>query len=333
MQTQARVYHGAVDYIKAIAIVCVVLTHSGLRGTDPDLSAVERIIRQSWVGFQVPAFFLVAGFLYHKREKLPWTEIARRLTRILIPYLVASGIALLLGFGRPFTPERILFNLATGNVVGIYYFVFALCLCIPFTWLYSRIPRPLLWLILAVLLAYSALFGFGYVPAPAQNFFWRARSLFLTFFLGYFTIGWLVAAHLDDFKAFFLPRKRMLLAPLALGALLYASLKARTFWMDLAPPRSFSFYKIGYSLSITSLIVLTTHRLGVPRFVRFLSEASLTIYLYHRILQLELLSLTQEWDILPRILFLLLSGLLGASVIALVGKKVFPRRSRLWLGY
>ena len=330
---QSPVYHGAVDYIKAIAIVCVVITHSGLRGSDPDLSALERIIRQSWVGFQVPAFFLVAGFLYHKREQISLPEMLRRLSRILVPYLIASVIALMLGFGRPLTFDRVLFNLATGNVIGIYYFVFALCLCIPFIWLYSRIPVPLIWLLLALLLGYSALFGFGYLTPVTQGFFWRARDLLVTFFLGYFTIGWLVAEYFDGLKAALLPRRHLLLAPLAAGVVLYASLKARAFWLEVNPTRPFSFYKIGYSLGVTSLIILTTYRLGVPRFVRFLSEASLTIYLYHRIIQLELLPMSREWDILPRFVFLLLAGLLGSSLIAGLGRTIAAKRSRLLLGY
>ncbi|MEE3328514.1 MAG: acyltransferase family protein, partial [Myxococcota bacterium] len=189
METETKTYYGAVDYVKAIAIVAVIITHAGLRGSDPNISAFEKVLRQSWVGFQVPAFFLVAGFLYHKSQKLPWSEIGRRLIRIIIPYLVASSVALLIGFGRPLSADKILFDLATGNVVGIYYFVFVLCLCIPFSWLYSRLPRPALWMILMLLVGYSALIAFGYLSRPSTTFFWSVRGLFFTFFLGYFTTG------------------------------------------------------------------------------------------------------------------------------------------------
>ena len=89
---------GSVDYIKAIAIVAVVLTHAGLQVGNPALTAFEKIIRQSWVDFQVPSFFLVAGFLYHRASAISWGEVGRRLQRILVPYLVASGLVIAFGY-------------------------------------------------------------------------------------------------------------------------------------------------------------------------------------------------------------------------------------------
>lgn len=333
METTTKHYFGSVDYIKAIAIVAVVLTHAGLRGTDPALTPFEKIIRQSWVGFQVPAFFLVAGFLYYQKDSISWREVARRVLRIVIPYLVASALAILLGFSRNLHFQAILFDLATGNTLGIYYFVFALCLCIPFVWLFSRLPAPILWAGLASLLGYSVLMAFGYLPRPMQGMFWSVRGLFFTFFLGYFVTGWLIAHHLDSLRALFIPIKAFILPPLLMGAAFYVSLRSQAIWADSAPGRTFSFYNIVYTLSVTGLIVLFTHTLRVPRLVRFLSEASLTIYLYHRLFQFELLPFTSEWSTLARVLSMLLIGLLGASLVAGLGKRVLGRRSRTLFGY
>ena len=72
MASAAKHHLGSVDYIKAIAIVAVVLTHAGLRVGNPALTPFEKIIRQSWVGFQVPAFFLIAGFLYYRARAVFW---------------------------------------------------------------------------------------------------------------------------------------------------------------------------------------------------------------------------------------------------------------------
>ena len=333
METTAKRYFGSVDYIKAIAIVAVVLTHAGLRGSDPALTPFEKIIRQSWVGFQVPAFFLVAGFLYHQTNPISGREVARRVLRIVLPYLLASVLAILLGFSRNLDFQSILFDIATGNTIGIYYFVFALCLCIPFVWLFSRLPAPILWAALVGLLGYSTLMAFGYLPRPIQGLFWSVRGLFFTFFLGYFLTGWLVAHHIDSLRTLFIPVKKFIGPPLLVGAALYVTLKSQAILADTAPGRAFSFYKIGYTLSVTGLIVLFTHTLRVPRLVRFLSEASLTIYLYHRLFQFELLPFTSDWSTLARVLSMLLVGLLGASLVAGVGKRVLGHRSRALFGY
>jgi len=333
VETTTKRYFGSVDYIKAIAIVAVVLTHAGLRGSDPALTPFEKIIRQSWVGFQVPAFFLVAGFLYHQASPISLRKVAQRVLRIMIPYLVASSLAILLGFSRTLHPQTILFDFATGNTIGIYYFVFVLCLCIPFIWLFSRLPALILWAGLVGLLGYSALMAFGYLPRPIQGLFWSVRGLFFTFFLGYFLTGWLIAQHLDSFRALVIPAKKVIGPLLLMAAALYVSFKAQAIWADSASGRAFSFYKIGYTLSVTGLIVLCTHTLRIPRLVRFFSEASLTIYLYHRLFQFELLPFTSEWSIPARVLSMLLVGLLGASLVAGVGRMILGRRSRTLLGY
>ena len=333
MASAAKHHLGSIDYIKAIAIVAVVLTHAGLRGNNPALTPFEKIIRQSWVDFQVPAFFLIAGFLYHRATAISWVEVGRRLQRILLPYLVASALAIVLGYSGNRQIQTILFDLATGNALGIYYFVFALCLCIPFIWLFSRLPAPALWSALIALLGYSGLMAFGYLPRPINTVFWSVRGLFFTFFLGYFLTGWLIAQHLDSLRAFFLKIENWIWPLLLAGAGVYVTLKSQAIWADSSPGRHFSFYKIGYTLSIIGLITIFTHRLRVPGLIRFLSEASLTIYLYHRLFQFELLPFASQWDPVARILAMLLIGLVGASLVAGLGRGLLRRHSRSLLGY
>ena len=324
---------GSVDYIKAIAIVAVVLTHAGLHVGNPALTAFEKIIRQSWVDFQVPSFFLVAGFLYHRASAISWGEVGRRLQRILVPYLVASGLVIALGYSGSREIQDILFDLATGDALGIYYFVFALCSCIPFIWLFSRLPTAALWAVLVALLAYSWLMSFGYWPRPTTTWFWTVRDLFFTFFLGYFLTGWLMARHLDSFRSLFVSIENWIWPPILAGASVYVTFKVQAMWADSSAGRAFSFYRIGYTLGVAGLIVIFTHRLRVPRVVRFLSEASLTLYLYHRLFQFEFLPFTFDWSPLARIVAMLVVGLLGASLIAVLGRKLLGRHSRLLLGY
>ena len=153
------------------------------------------------------------------------------------------------------------------------------------------------------------------------------------FFLGYFLTGWLFAHHLDSFRNFFLSIKNWIWLPLLAAAAGYVTFNALAMWADSSPGRHFAFYRIGYTLSITGLIVIFTHRLRVPGLVRFLSEASLTIYLYHLLFQSEFLKFTFEWSPIPRVLAMLIVGLVGASLVAGLGRFLLRRHSRLLLGY
>lgn len=130
----------AIDVIKAAAIVAVVFQHSGVSFLDPRYGVWDRALRSTWGAFHVPAFLLVAGFLYARAEPIGLPEIRRRLGRVLVPYLILSPIAWWItqpGHG-------LLFALATGSASGIYYFIFVLVGCIAFSWLLSRLPHPVL---------------------------------------------------------------------------------------------------------------------------------------------------------------------------------------------
>src|SRR5262245_3028811 len=143
----------AIDYVKATAIVAVVSTHAGPPFWSPQFTAWDFALRQTWVSFHVPAFLVVAGLLYARASPLGVRDTGRRLARVLVPYAIATGIVYLLGVEDP-PRQPLLVALATGSALGIYYFVFALTVCIIAAWAISRLDtRGLIGLV-------SALAGF-----------------------------------------------------------------------------------------------------------------------------------------------------------------------------
>lgn len=80
-----------IDAAKAVAILVVVLNHSGL--VIPGVNY--------WGGmFYVPAFFLLAGYTYMSKEESYGTFIKRKAKRLLAPYFTANGILFLFFLGK-----------------------------------------------------------------------------------------------------------------------------------------------------------------------------------------------------------------------------------------
>ena len=103
--------------------MAVVVMHAG-GPIHAGMDVGERFVRQAWFNFHVPAFFLVLGFLYYRPDPISWRRVASRLTRLLVPYTIASIIAaVVLGNGTTAVAEFATLW-ATGGVVPIYYFVF-----------------------------------------------------------------------------------------------------------------------------------------------------------------------------------------------------------------
>lgn len=321
-----------IDYVKAIAIVAVVFNHAGLRPFDPNWAPLERIILYTWVGFHVPSFFAVAGFLYYDPSPIELPEIARRLTRILGPYLVASCVGLLLGFASFDNASDVLYLLATGNVLGIYYFIFLLSIFIAGTWLFSRLPAPLLAMLVVGLFVYAASMAYGYVGRPSYGFFWGIRDPFFNYFLGYFLIGWIVAQNFEKSQDWFESSANVMFAVCLLGIIAYVGAYA----MAIVNHSSFgprtALYTIPYTICVVGLIRLLTRSRTAPSAVIFLSEASLTIYLYHFIFQSTLLPYVYSWHAVIRVPALVLAGILGSTALVWIGRGALRQRSRTILG-
>jgi fucose 4-O-acetylase-like acetyltransferase len=324
----------AIDFVKALAIVAVAFTHVGLGPWSPRYSAWDFWLCAVWVNFQVPAFLLVSGFLYHRGGAIPAGIVRARLVRVLVPYLVACGVAYALGVAEAGSWGALLFQLATASTLGIYYFVFLLLLFIPTIWVLSRLSRRWLWALCAALwgwgllveiYAYVFLVGAEGETAPFQGLFWLMRSP-LNFTYAMFVTGWLVAAHGEALSRWVGARRPAVGAACVAGVLGYLVLGRMAPWLSAGVLRSL------YTLAVVACVVLATRGWTAPGWVRFLSETSLGLYLYHQMFQVGLQPLVAGWTAPLRIAAVALGGLSAAAALCLAGRRLLGGRARLLLG-
>jgi len=323
---------GAIDVVKAAAIVAVVITHAGRAPWDPRYGLADALLSGFWAQFHVPSFLLVSGLLYRRMHPIRLPEIGRRLARVLVPYGIASLVAQGLGLSGAHGIDDVLYQLATGSSLGIYYYVFLLTLFIPALWPLSRLgERALSWLLGVV---FAASFVFELVVqwqaarggAQPGGLFWLMRNpLNYSFFM--FVTGWWCASHLPALRRMLEERRGWLLLACLLAATLdaYLSLVSHT-WVPAGIVR------VAYTLAVVVVLSLASRGREVGRVLRFLSENTLSIYLYHHMFQLAL----SPWlECAPgglRIPALLAAGLAGSSALCLLGRRLLGRRARLLLG-
>lgn len=340
----------AVDFVKASAIVAVVFTHAGRVGFGSWGSTADFLLTSVWTRFQVPSFLFVSGLLYARTTGVPAPEIIRRFSRILVPYLVASTVAIAVGLAvASSTPPwmrwpttvrsagDLVWQLSTASALGVYYYVLLAVLCLPFVWPLSRTGRGGAWLLLGACLALTlgqdllALRPLSLSLASGLDgdvVFWATRDPLENFHLGYFAAGWLVALYLDDLARAVAGREALVAglcgAGVALGGVSFAG---------LLPFPLGSFDRVLFTFSVVGLLALgTRHRVAGPR-VRFLGDATLALYLYHRIFQLLAQPITDGWPALPRIGGQVAAGLLGASLVVWAGRRwLGAERARRLLG-
>ena len=318
-----------IDFIKAAAIVAVVFTHAGPAPWQPTYTTLDLALRYSWNSFQVPAFLLVAGFLYQRPGALAWREVARRLRRILIPYLIASGICLGMGFWNPASVREALVQLVTAQTNGIYYFIRMLALCVAVFWPLSRLTPGALAGTLAVIACAAAALGiygrimwFGYVVPPYTGINLLQISNSVLYPLTYFGIGWVTAAFSTSLRA-----RSERLEPYGLAA----GLAGIACWIAAAPAYETLIPFAGvaralYSLSVVGVLAITTRRWRVPAAILFLSEASLGIYLYHILFEASLAPRVAAWPPLLRISTCVAVDLAGGAAVCLLARRLLGAR-------
>ena len=318
-----------IDFIKAAAIVAVVFTHAGPAPWQPTYAPLDLALRYSWTSFQVPAFLLVAGFLYQRPGALPWREAVQRLRRILIPYAIASCVAYWMGFWNPASLREALHQLVTVQTLGIYYFIRMLALCVAASWPLSRLAPGALARTLAVIafaVAASGIYGkimwLGYVVPPYTGISVLEITDFVLYPLTYFLIGWVAAsfrarlsAQSERFEAY----------------LLAAGLTGIVCWIAAAPTYETLIPFVGvaralYSLAVVGVLAITTRRWRVPAVILFLSEASLGIYLYHVLFEASLAPRVAAWSPLLRISTCVVVDLAGGAAVCLLARRLLGAR-------
>lgn len=318
----------AVDHIKAAAIVAVVFTHAGRGSFEAWANPIDFALTSLWVRFQVPSFLFVSGLLYARAQPVGAREVGGRLWRVLIPYAIASCLALWVRPDRPGDLGEALFRLASGSALGVYYYVFLIVACIPLIWPLSRMNRK------AVLAAWGAVFALTLLLAvqpslaPPRSSFWAWRNPLRFFSLGYFLSGWLVALWLPEITRRVDRHRR-----LAWGAAACAVAFGLASFAQALPFRLPPVDRMIYTFGVIGLVALATRGREVGPWLRLLGDATLGLYLYHRMFQILVMPLSNGWPDLARIGAQVALGLGGALLVVVLGRRLLGRgRARRLLG-
>jgi surface polysaccharide O-acyltransferase-like enzyme len=270
----------AIDVLKASAIVTVIWIHAFVSwsprqgGLLPALGSLSR--------FAVPAFFFAAGFLHFRDAPIRGNVLARRLNRVVWPYLVASLIALAawsIQHGRPSWHEAF-FWLLIGNCVGIYYFVPPFIGAVVFGTVVSR-WRSLQTALFLVFFALGLAAELGLFQMkssiPTQPFLWNLRNPLRWW--GYYLAGWFAARHGGRLSEMGKGLRRRLGVVLLVMAVVLLAEAMLAFPEGRTRPWLISEYIRIYAC-IFGIFFLAWDYHEV-RVMRWLSEATYPIYLYH----------------------------------------------------
>ena len=165
----------AVDFIKAAAIVAVVFTHARAEFLPP-VRSWDFWLCVSWTPFQVPAFLFASGFLAAQMEPVPFARVRERWLRVLVPYLVASGAAYLVGVARAGSVAELTFQLATASALGVYYYIFLIAVVSSLAWPLSRGGPAVAWALLAVCVVAMLVLADPARSGLYGGWFWSLRN-------------------------------------------------------------------------------------------------------------------------------------------------------------
>jgi peptidoglycan/LPS O-acetylase OafA/YrhL len=308
----------AIDYLKAAAIVTVVWIHAFVSFDLPPTRGIYLLGRLSL--FAVPAFFFASGFLYHAVVPIPWSETRRHLVRVLVPYLVASLAAqVYTSLQTDAVPSagKVLRDVAMGSSIGIYYFVPVFVVTVFLAMILSRIPRsvPLLFLLLWILGLLTRLQLLG------SDLFWMMRSP--QYWWGFFLAGWIAAPLWPRLAAVPLRTRALISAPFGIvlvGFLVF--LLEQTYWGWTPSLEAFGYLNV---YALIGLIAIGARALPAHRAIRWLSDASYPLYLYHYFFT-EPVRLTLAGSPWARGLPAWAAGLAGAALLCLAAPRVLGRR-------
>lgn len=314
----------AIDLLRAGAIVGVLWVHAFLPSFDAPSHAVGLV--NYLLRGAVPAFLLAAGWLQAQAGvPAPVPFLARRLSRLLIPYLVASVGAFALRAivdGERLALRQVAVDLLLGNACGVFYYVPVLVGATMLAAVMGRWPRMVWPVFIGLwplgLLSEALVISFG-------SLFSDMRSPIRWW--GFYVAGWLVGAHAGELAGLS-PRRRCRLGfgALGLAATLFAGYAARLApaWSPLGAAL---WYLVVYAL--LAAVVLLTPGTWLPRSIRWLSEATYPIYLSHYAwIALAHRSIRGPW---AGTVAFLLSGT-ASVLLVLVSRRLLGRHARTWLG-
>jgi fucose 4-O-acetylase-like acetyltransferase len=318
----------AFDHLKAIAIVAVVCTHAGSDAWFAEGSPVVWFLTKSWTVFHVPSFLFVSGFLYAKPQAIAASGAAARLLRVLLPYVLWSCVAQASGLSGASSMREVLFQFATASSLGVYYYVMLLSGCIALMLPLSFLGRRGALALWCVYTAYSV--GAAVWPEwrTGDTLFWLMREPLQLYAFGFFLTGWLAALWRPELSAWV---QRHPLAA-TVGSSLLATVGL--LFVSGAMPFSLGYFdRAVYTFGVVSSFALLSSARPAARAERFLSDATLGIYLSHFLFILWLRPWVADWPEGLRVTALVSAGLAGGIGVCWLARRALgSARASRWLG-
>lgn len=208
-----------IDYLKAFAMILVVLGHSMdyMAVHYQPFTTLEQQARMIIYAVHVPLFFMVAGYLTHKKESKAY--IYQKIKRILIPFLFFTTLKLLYTnlISNAYRHgdslwEQMKAGFGKGELYWFSYALFIMYMLIPLVWN----NRKKCWVVFMVILGWditNLLFGFLRITNYFQI---RKTLLYIPFFLG----GYLLSQYKEKISVFEKHHRLQLLAVSIVGTIL-----------------------------------------------------------------------------------------------------------------
>jgi len=315
-----------VDLAKAIGIVAVVGIHSLRSYFSPDISSGE--VRLAYaLQFAVPGFFAASGVLAASAGPVPAALTHARLRRLLVPYAIASlaAQAFRASFGgESLALSNVLRDFVLGSSFGPYYYVLHAVLFVLAAPLLARLPARALGLVCAGAL----LVQLTAWVIPEIRFFAFHDPLH---WLGFFLAGWWLRRNETRAGVWLAARRAFFVGVAGLGAALVSTHTLAS----SGPWRVGALQWLYVACVLVLLFAVGLGRETRARVVRFLSDASYTIYLYHLFfvlpVQRVLRPAAKDFDpVAIGVAFAV--GLVGPLLLVLAGRALLGPRSRTLLG-
>jgi surface polysaccharide O-acyltransferase-like enzyme len=323
-------HYSNIDYLKAIAILSVVLMHvlAIIIGTQKGgfffLGLAIRL-----VSFAVPLFFFASGFLSLNAS---YNKIFSRLPRIIIPYFLVSIAAELFfpaNYGKGIFV--ILLDLVFGRALNLFFFVFVLVylyLSAPIFSKYQNKLKELFLFALALAFTFCLAQDLNLIN-PAQlpgDFVLRYPLFWVPFFL----FGMLFKKHEAELDSFY--NKKILFA------VLIAFLVLTIIQYFYFPLREWTYRGViwlGYSFAFTIFLFFwLKSKQKAKNFFYFTARKTYSIYLLHIIPLLyfsEHNQLAMQYYPLNLIALFFIALLFSVALVE-ISKLLFGKKSRLVVG-
>ena len=327
MVNSKRIRDKRIDYIKAVAVIMVIVHHclSYYDTTYHELSQLERLSIVLLHTSHVPIFCMVAGYLCHKQPIVSFYK--KKVFRILIPFVFFSALKILYAVfvsaefrhGGSTIVDQISFSFLVGTQYWFAYAIFGIFLLAPLFWDRggATLPRALVALIVSYIVVLLITI-IGYNPIP--NYFQLQEIIY---YLPYFAVGCLINQLNEETRAHYNNRKELICIS-AIMVFLFSVVYIFIPGIRIHPVRFFIAVAIAY-LIFTAIAQLKTHDNKV---LLLISKYSLQIMFLDGLYRVVLFSVV---DKVVGINFLI-SALISIPTIAfsiitcLIAEKISPIR-------